>query len=124
MIKKSTKTPLSEPKSLPENWGPIFGLHGYKDKLGDLSWLGEAYADMAWVQVEGEEKVAKQATPEEKIKQKIRDLLAASDWRLLPDIPMTVRQKQNWIEYRRLLREVTRQDGFPDNIKWPSPPNE
>ena len=49
--KLSTGEALNEPQSLPENWGPIFGLHGFLDKLGDLSWLGDAYADQGWFEV-------------------------------------------------------------------------
>ena len=44
----STGEALGEKQKLPENWGPIFGLHGFLDKLGDLSWLGEGYVDKGW----------------------------------------------------------------------------
>jgi hypothetical protein len=32
---------------------------------------------------------------------------------------MSVAEKQNWIEYRRALREIRSQAGFPENITWP-----
>ena len=56
---------LSPAQGLPENWGPIFGLAGIQDRLGDLSWLGEAYANQGWVQVDAQPPA--EATREEKI---------------------------------------------------------
>ena len=49
--KLSTNEALSEAGPLPNNWGPIFGLHGFLDKIGDLSWAGPAYADKGWVEL-------------------------------------------------------------------------
>jgi hypothetical protein len=46
--KISTGEALNEPQKLPTNWGPIFGLSGFQDRLGDLSWLGAAYSDHGW----------------------------------------------------------------------------
>jgi len=59
-------------------------------------------ADMAW----------------EEAKAKLRD----SDWSMLPDVPMTAGDKAGWIEYRRGLREIRLQAGFPDSIIWPTRP--
>ena len=44
-------------------------------------------------------------------------LLAASDWTQLPDV-----DKPEWREYRQQLRDLTKQDGFPDRVVWPKPP--
>jgi hypothetical protein len=49
--------------------------------------------------------------------------LRNSDWAVLPDVPMTVEQRQAWIEYRRALREIRLQADFPDNIQWPKAPD-
>ena len=49
--KLSTNEALSEVGPLPINWGSIFGLHGFLDKIGDLSWLGPDYEDKGWVQL-------------------------------------------------------------------------
>lgn len=46
-------------------------------------------------------------------------LLAASDWRSLPDAPG---DRDAWLEYRQQLRGITQQAGFPDNFSWPTPP--
>ena len=48
-------------------------------------------------------------------------LLSASDWTQLPDVPMTT--KEAWATYRQALRDITEQAGFPLNIVWPAPPD-
>lgn len=116
----STGEALSEPGPLPNNWGPIFGMSGIKERLGDLSWLGDSYADQGWIEVEGD---VKQTSSEadlawEKAKQMLRD----SDWSVLPDVPMYNENRQQWIEYRKQLRDIRLQSGFPKNIVWPSKP--
>ena len=121
--KLSTGEALNEPQKLPENWGPIFGLPGIQDRIGDLSWLGEAYADQGWVVVEGEAPADPvQATQAELAWENAKRLLRESDWAVLSDVPMNKTQKTLWIEYRRELREVRLQPGFPTNINWPSIP--
>ncbi len=46
--------------------------------------------------------------------------LRASDWAALPDVPAA----DAWLEYRQALRDVPQQSGFPDDVEWPTPPNE
>lgn len=112
---------LNEPQKLPENWGPIFGLEGFIDKIGDLSWLGSDYANMGWVVV-GEGQELPQSTNADKAWQRAKQLLAESDWSMLSDVPMTAGQKSSWIAYRKALREIRLQPGFPENINWPVSP--
>tara|TARA_Y100000015_G_C2382172_1_gene85538 strand:- start:42 stop:296 length:255 start_codon:yes stop_codon:yes gene_type:complete len=45
-------------------------------------------------------------------------LLAATDWWVLPDRVAT----QEQLDYRAALRNITDQDGFPDNVIWPTKP--
>lgn len=94
-------------------------MAGIQDRIGDLSWLGESYADKGWVQVEGEINAIPEASPAWIAWEKAKLLLAQSDWSMLPDVPMSVAEKQNWIEYRRALREIRSQAGFPKTITWP-----
>jgi hypothetical protein len=35
---------------------------------------------------------------------------------------MTSGNKALWIEYRRALRDIRLQSGFPNDIQWPSSP--
>jgi hypothetical protein len=120
--KLSTGEALNQPQKLPENWGPIFGLAGIQDQLGDLSWLGEDFVDQGWVVV-GEEP-APPAPPSEAFVawENAKQLLRNSDWSMLSDVPMTAGDKALWIEYRRNLREVRTQSGFPTDIQWPIKP--
>jgi len=122
--KISTNTLIGEPGPLPENWGPIFGMANFKDKLGDLTWLGDPeLEDMCWVEVPGEAPATpSQATPADLMWEKAKTLLKDSDWTMLSDVPLTAGQKTLWEAYRKALREVRLQSGFPDSIIWPDRP--
>ena len=48
--------------------------------------------------------------------------LRMSDWTQLPDSPLSEEQRQEYVVYRQLLREITAQPGFPWDIIWPSAP--
>jgi hypothetical protein len=52
---------------------------------------------------------------------KRQQLLAASDWTQLPDVPLAT--KAAWATYRQALRNITEQAGFPLGIVWPTPPS-
>ena len=119
----TTNEPLNEPQPLPENWGSIFGLSGFIDKLDDLGWIGEEYANTGWFIV-GEE--TDTTVDESLIRQtaweRAKQLLQESDWAMMSDVSMTKGDKALWIEYRRQLREIKLQAGFPSEIEWPLPP--
>lgn len=97
-------------------------MSGIVDRIGDLSWLGDAYADMGWVVVGEAPPDPAQATAADLAWEHAKQLLRDSDWSVLPDVPMTAGQKSAWIEYRRGLREIRLQAGFPNNITWPKAP--
>lgn len=113
---------LNEPQRLPENWGPIFGLSGFIDRIGNLGWLGEAYNDTGWVVVGDAPALPTASTPAELEWERAKQLLRESDWSMLPDVPMTSGDKALWIEYRRALRDIRLQSGFPNDIQWPAAP--
>lgn len=54
------------------------------------------------------------------VRDKRNQLLQASDWTQLPDVPLAT--KEAWAAYRQALRDVTDQPD-PFNIVWPTPPN-
>jgi hypothetical protein len=120
--KLSSGEALNEPQRLPENWGPIFGLAGFIDKIGDLSWLGEAYNDTGWVIVGDAPALPTESTKAELEWERAKQLLRESDWSVLPDVPLLDFQRTAWIEYRRALRDIRLQSGFPNDIQWPSSP--
>lgn len=119
LINLKTQAVLKGPEKLPDNWAGIFGLAGIKDKLHELSWMGPSYAGLGWEEIVVD---VEEVPPEVLVKNRVRELLAATDWTMLPDVPMTVGKKQDWIAYRRALREVKHQPKFPHNIQWPAPP--
>ena len=45
--------------------------------------------------------------------------LADCDWTQLPDSPA---DHETWANYRKALRDVTTQAGFPWNVQWPEEP--
>lgn len=119
--KISTDEPLNDPQPLPENWGPIFGLSGIVNKLSDLSWLGKDFIDQGWFIV-GDAPGPTREELEVKANETVKRLLTESDWSVLPDVPMTKGEREQWIEYRKALREIKLQAGYPANIIWPALP--
>lgn len=117
--KISTGEALNQPQKLPENWGPIFGLAGIQDQLGDLSWLGENFVDQGWFVVGDAPPDAAQSTAAELAWERAKRLLRESDWTMLSDVPMNKTQKALWVAYRKELREIRLQPEFPSNIIWP-----
>lgn len=97
-------------------------MSGITDQLGDLSWLGEAYTDIGWFVVGEAPPEPAQSTEAELSLDRAKKLLADSDWAVLPDVPMTNAKKSAWIAYRKALREIRLQPGFPSNIQWPNKP--
>jgi len=50
-------------------------------------------------------------------------LLAASDYFMLPDSPLTDEQRAAWVAYRLALREIT-EGSDPAAVQWPIPPSQ
>jgi hypothetical protein len=53
------------------------------------------------------------------VKSQRSQLLAASDWTQLPDVPLAT--KEAWATYRQALRDITNQPD-PFTIQWPAQP--
>jgi hypothetical protein len=53
-----------------------------------------------------------------------RDLkLAACDWTVLTDSPLTTAKKTEWKTYRTALRDISAAEGFPHTMEWPTEPS-
>lgn len=116
--KLSTNEALSEAGPLPNNWGPIFGLHGFLDKIGDLSWIGPAYADQGWVQLtDAEQEELRKAEVTARV-QAEKDAVNAT----LSDPAITVEAKIAWNEYLLALDAVCLCPDFDCDPKFPSRP--
>jgi len=95
-------------------------MAGIKDRLGDLSWLGDAYADQGWVEV-GEP--SRTAMSVEDANATVEQMLKNTAWAVASDnTSLTKEQFAQWMEYRRALREVHLQVEFPTSIVWPAEP--
>lgn len=112
----STGEALSEAGDLPVNWGPIFGLHGFLDRLGNLSWLGDAYADMGWFQIEAEEE--KQILINKSTKMVDEEKKAINSQ--LSDPNITVEQKQKLIDHLLRIDLVCLQADFDKDPQMPA----
>ena len=64
------------------------------------------------------------AETEETVTRRMRELLRASDWTQLPDSDLSPQQVTDWAIYRRNLKIVPQQPGFPTAVTWPTPPPE
>ena len=51
------------------------------------------------------------------------EALKASDWTQLADSPLSDADKAAWATYRQELRDITEQEGFPNDITWPVSPD-
>tara|TARA_R100000734_G_scaffold4416_1_gene3868 strand:- start:129 stop:596 length:468 start_codon:yes stop_codon:yes gene_type:complete len=49
--------------------------------------------------------------------------LAACDWTVLADSPLTTAKKTEWKAYRTELRNITAAEGFPHTMEWPTEPS-
>ncbi len=58
----------------------------------------------------------------EKIRDKRKKLLDASDWTQGVDSPLSKERRNAWAEYRTALRDITEQAGFPYEVTFPKKP--
>jgi len=95
-------------------------MSGIKDRLGDLSWLGDAYADQGWFEV-GEE-IPTPMTADE-VNATIAQMLINTAWAVAADDTTITRgQRADWMAFRQALRDIPLQAGFPTDIVWPTEP--
>jgi hypothetical protein len=119
--KISTQENLTEPQPLPENWGPIFGLSGFKDKLNNLSWVG--MPDKGWFEVEISDKEIEAKEKKLLIDSQVDKFLNDSLYMVAADnVNITKQQRAEWIEYRQKLKEIYLQPDYPLNVYWPKKP--
>ena len=101
---------------LPENWGPIFGLEGVKDRLGDLSWLG--IDDRCWVEVDAPDI---KDPIQHGVDAEIAERNEEANQQLLNQA-LTKGQWQAWIDYQQKLQNIPLQSGYPNEVLWPAKP--
>lgn len=64
--------------------------------------------------------------PTRNVRMERNSLLTSSDWTQMPDSPLSDERKQEWADYRKLLRDYFQDnpdaEANPDNVIWPQPP--
>jgi hypothetical protein len=80
--------------------------------------IGDCYCDGVFSKPVKEE--ADLAFLSSSMRNKRDRLISVTDWTQLPDVPPTTAEK--WLPYRQALRDIALQEGFPENITWPTPP--
>lgn len=88
---------------------------------------GRKYLPEDAVEITHEEMLQLTAPPLSEVEAAVKNyrngLLAACDWTQIPDADLTTTERNAWKAYRKALRDVTDQPGFPTNVTWPTAPN-
>lgn len=83
---------------------------------GDIGWI--LTTDEEWINPDP-------PTPyprDQKIRQQRDRMLDKTDRYMIPDFPITEEAREQWRQYRRALRDIPTQPGFPDSVVWPTEP--
>ena len=87
----------------------------------------EGNKEINWVEIQAKIAELKAAEPMRLLRLERNRRLAATDWRILDDYPMT--NKLNWKTYRQALRDLPAtaepeldENGMLTNVTWPEEP--
>ena len=100
------------------------GMFSYDEYRETVRWRVGLAADAAenrerWlVWAKGIERAAAAAV----VRERRNALLTACDWTVAADSPLTAAEKSRWKAYRKALRDITVQVGFPFSVVWPMEP--
>ncbi len=70
-----------------------------------------------------DELAAATALKESQVRSLRNEKLAACDWTVLTDSPLTTAKKTEWKTYRQALRDISADSGFPASVTWPTEPS-
>jgi hypothetical protein len=109
---------MSKTFAIVEN-GKVVNVALSETALAD-NWIQSDEAQIGW-DYDGTSFIAPPdpAPTAEEIRTERDRLLKASDWTQVADAPV---DQAAWVEYRQALRDVTEQEGFPENVVWPTRP--
>lgn len=57
------------------------------------------------------------------VRYKRDSILSTTDYLIQPDYPLSEAQKDEIRKFRQLLRDISQQPGFPENVVWPIVPD-
>lgn len=87
-------------------------------------------AEKTRIDIKAEKQTAEASSSEylaEAIRQERNTRIAATDYLMLPDYPLTEGERAVWEEYRAALRGITELEGFPwggtESAPWPDQPH-
>ena len=98
----------------PQHQGPPPYSYTYRDGVEQIN--GKWYTKYTIGQRD-KEPIDKQYA--ESIRNRRDNLIKESDWRAVSDREL----EPEWKEYRQALRDITKQEGFPHDVKWPTDPD-
>jgi hypothetical protein len=100
-------------------------VDGSDDNDGIVSTLTrEAYHNGKLQILELKEDVKSILDIENEVRARRNNLLSNTDkYVSVPDYPISETDRNNIIIYRGLLRDITKQEGFPNNVSWPKVPD-
>ena len=98
----------------PQNQGPPPYSYTYRDGIEEID--GRWYTKYTIGERDREEIDNQQA---ENIRNRRDNLIKESDWRAVSDRKL----EPEWKEYRQALRDISKQEGFPHDVKWPVDPD-
>lgn len=65
----------------------------------------------------------KRKPADQRAREKRNALLSESDYYVMPDYPSTDEGLLAVMAYRQALRDISKQEGFPEKIEWPDKPS-
>ena len=98
----------------PQRQGPPPYSYTYRDGIEEIN--GKWYTKYTIGERDKEEIDNQRA---EGIRNQRNNLIKESDWRAVSDREL----EPEWKEYRQALRDISKQDGFPHDVKWPVDPD-
>lgn len=104
---------------LPWGWDRNAGDHEYTTKAFEqelANGLEIAPPDAEDLELERDKRAAE-------LRGKRNADLSSTDVFMISDYPLTVEQAEAVRKYRAALRDLTKQDGFPDDVEYPEKPD-
>ena len=98
----------------PQHQGPPPYSYTYRDGVEQIN--GKWYTKYTIGQ---RDKAPIDKQQEENMRRQRDNFIKESDWRAVSDREL----EPEWKEYRQALRDITKQEGFPHDIKWPTDPD-
>ena len=98
----------------PQKQGPPPYSYTYRDGIEKI---GDKWYTKYTIGQRDKEPIDNQQA--ENIRNRRDELIKKSDWRAVTDRKL----EPEWKEYRQALRDISEQEGFPHDVKWPVDPD-